>query len=54
MPGGISYIQNTGGVYRHPDQPFALVVSMNPPHMPYELVPDRYVEQYRHLTVDDL
>jgi arylsulfatase A-like enzyme len=43
----ISYIQNI-------DQPFALVVSMNPPHMPYELVPDRYVDRYRHLTVDDL
>lgn len=28
-------------------QPFALVVSMNPPHTGYELVPDRYKEMYK-------
>lgn len=33
-------------------QPFALVVSMNPPHTGYELVPDRYKEMYKDLDVE--
>jgi arylsulfatase A-like enzyme len=44
----IEYITNTDGTYRDPEKPFALVVAMNPPHMPYELVPQRYVDLYRH------
>ena len=48
------YIRNEGGAYRKPNRPFALVVSMNPPHMPYELVPERYVAQYADLTLDEL
>ena len=28
------------------DQPFALFVSWNPPHSPYDQVPDRYLAQY--------
>jgi arylsulfatase A-like enzyme len=43
----IKYIQNRDGAYRNADGPFALVVSMNPPHMPYERVPDHYKELYR-------
>lgn len=35
-------------------QPFALVVSMNPPHTGYELVPDRYKEIYKDLDVEAL
>lgn len=35
-------------------QPFALVVSMNPPHTGYELVPDRYKEMYKNLNVEAL
>lgn len=35
-------------------QPFALVVSMNPPHTGYELVPDRYKEMYKDLDVEAL
>lgn len=35
-------------------QPFALVVSMNPPHTGYELVPDQYKEMYRDLDVEAL
>ncbi|MEG1562372.1 MAG: sulfatase [Bacteroides sp.] len=35
-------------------QPFALVVSMNPPHTGYELVPDRYKEIYKELDVEAL
>lgn len=35
-------------------QPFALVVSMNPPHTGYELVPDHYKEIYKDLDVEFL
>lgn len=35
-------------------KPFALVVSMNPPHTGYELVPDRYKEMYDNLDVEAL
>lgn len=48
------YIRNEGGRYRDPDKPFALVVSMNPPHMPYPLVPKKYVDMYAGKTAEDL
>ncbi|MCA8977432.1 MAG: sulfatase [Planctomycetes bacterium] len=35
-------------------QPFALVVSMNPPHMPYQQVPQRYLDDYRDIPADEL
>jgi arylsulfatase A-like enzyme len=50
----IRYLRNPGGLYRNPDRPFALVVSMNPPHMPYQLVPERYLELYAGKRVEDL
>ena len=50
----IKYIKNEGGKYRDADKPFALVVSMNPPHPPYELVPKRYVDTYKDMTVEQL
>jgi arylsulfatase A-like enzyme len=50
----IKYIRNSGGSYRDPRQPFALVVSMNPPHMPYQLVPRRYLDMYGDATAEDL
>lgn len=34
------------------EKPFALVVSMNPPHTGYELVPDKYKEIYKDLDVE--
>lgn len=34
--------------------PFALVISMNPPHTGYDLVPDRYKEMYKNLDVEGL
>ncbi|MEG1413847.1 MAG: sulfatase [Mucinivorans sp.] len=34
--------------------PWALMVSMNPPHTGYELVPDRYAKQYKNLNVDSI
>jgi arylsulfatase A-like enzyme len=42
----IQYIRNEGGRYRDRKKPFALVVSMNPPHMPYNQVPEKYVRMY--------
>jgi len=50
----INYIKNTGEQYRRPDQPFALVVSMNPPHTPYIQFPPRYLEAYAHKSAKDL
>lgn len=36
------------------NKPFALVVSMNPPHTGYDLVPDKYKELYRDVDVEAL
>lgn len=49
----IAYLQNKKQ-QRSDDQPFALVVSMNPPHTGYELVPERYKELYKNLDVEAL
>ena len=43
----IKYIKNKKGEYRKKDKPFALVVSMNPPHMPYDAVPQKYKDIYK-------
>ena len=50
----IKYLRNENGAYRDSDRPFGLVVAMNPPHMPYEFVPERYVRQYADLSDDEL
>ncbi|MBN1908107.1 MAG: sulfatase [Pirellulales bacterium] len=50
----IQYIQNKDGRQRDPDRPFALVVSMNPPHMPYHLHPKEYLAPYAKLTDEQL
>ncbi|MBT3243806.1 MAG: sulfatase [Bacteroidetes bacterium] len=42
----LNYLANENGEYRDNDKPFALVVSMNPPHMPYNQLPDKYVRMY--------
>lgn len=49
----IEYIDNKKQL-RDPSKPFALVVSMNPPHTGYELVPDTYKELYRNVDVETL
>lgn len=46
----IEYIRQQKGQ----KQPFAMVVSMNPPHTGYELVPDTYKEMYKDLNVEAL
>jgi arylsulfatase A-like enzyme len=50
----IKYIRNEDGKYRDSDKPFALVVSMNPPHMPYNLVPKKYVDRYKDVPLEKL
>lgn len=42
----LKYLANENGEYREEGEPFALVVSMNPPHMPYNQLPERYVRMY--------
>lgn len=37
---------------RERDEPFALFLSYNPPHLPYELVPEEYYKQYREAEVE--
>lgn len=39
---------------RDKTKPFSVVLSMNPPHTGYELVPKRYVERYKDIPVEDL
>lgn len=34
------------------DRPFALFVSYNPPHLPYELVPKRYEDRFKDLEIN--
>jgi len=50
----IKYLRNEGGTCRKQNEPFGLVVSMNPPHMPYSAVPDHYVERYGDVSADEL
>jgi len=42
----IRFINNENGEYREKGKPWALVVSMNPPHMPYDRVPEKYIRMY--------
>ena len=50
----IRYLQNDHNQYRDPDKPFALVVSMNPPHGPYDAHPDDYFVPYADMTDEQL
>jgi arylsulfatase A-like enzyme len=50
----IRYLRNEGGEFRNAEKPFALVLSMNPPHMPYNQVPKKYVERYTGKAALDL
>lgn len=50
----IDYIKNTDGAYRKENNPFFLIVSHNPPHMPFEAVPDRYKEVYKDKAPNEL
>ena len=50
----VQYIANKDGKVRKANQPFALVVSMNPPHTPYNQFPKKYLEPYAGKTDADL
>jgi len=49
----IEYIENKEG-NRDIHKPFSLVISMNPPHTPYNQVPDRYKKIYEDVDVETL
>ncbi|WP_432797155.1 sulfatase family protein [Poriferisphaera sp. WC338] len=50
----IDYLNNTDGSYRNPDQPFALVWSINPPHGYYKEYPQKYREFYEKYSTEEL
>jgi len=50
----LRYLRNEGGSLRDPQAPFALVVAMNPPHMPYGKVPERYKQVYAGRSAGEL
>lgn len=45
----VEYIQNADT-----KRPFALFLAHNPPHMPFEMVPDKYLEMYGDKTAEEL
>ena len=49
----VDYIMNTDRV-RDEKKPFVLFVANNPPHPPYDQVPERYVEMYRDKTPEEV
>lgn len=49
----IGYLKNEEGE-RKEGEPFALVVSMNPPHTGYELVPQRYKDLYKNTDIESI
>jgi arylsulfatase A-like enzyme len=49
----IDFMDNKGNV-RNPNAPFALVVSINPPHSPYNTAPAKYHEPYNNIPLDSL
>ena len=50
----IDFLRNEDGAYRDDNQPFALVLSTNPPHGPHHLVPEKYRDMYRDKPVEEL
>lgn len=50
----IDYINNPNEVYREPDKPFAIFWAPNPPHMPFEEVPEEYQRLYENKSVEEL
>ncbi len=50
----IDFIRNQEGRFRDSDKPFALVVSMNPPHTPYQMHPEKYLAPYAEMSDEQL
>lgn len=50
----VDFLRQRGRAYRDENRPFALFVAHNPPHTPFEMVPDEYLEAYAGQTCADL
>jgi len=50
----IEYIKNTDNEYRDGEKPFFLMVSHNPPHMPFKDVPQKYKDIYKKFSANEL
>jgi len=50
----IDFLNNTGNAYRDGKNPFAVVVSMNPPHSDYKQVPQKYLDLYKNVPLASL
>lgn len=50
----INYLKNPSTDTRSKDKPFALFWSVNPPHPPYQYVPEKYVDVYKDKTIEQL
>ncbi len=49
----IDFFSNKGNV-RDTKNPFSLVVSINPPHSPYDRMPKRFLDPYKSIPLDSL
>ena len=50
----IDYLKNPSEDTRSKDKPFALFWSVNPPHPPYQYVPEEYLKAYKDKSLDEL
>jgi len=50
----IDYIRNRDEKYRDPNSPFSLFIAFNPPHTPFQQVPDKYLSAYDGKTDEQL
>ena len=50
----IDYIENESDQIRDHTKPFALFWALNPPHPPYQYVPEKYLEPYNDKTYEEL
>ena len=50
----IDYLKNSSEKTRSNDKPFALFWSINPPHPPYQYVPEKYLEDYKDKSLEEL
>ncbi|NOR81933.1 MAG: sulfatase-like hydrolase/transferase, partial [Ardenticatenales bacterium] len=50
----LDYLRSRNGAYRAADKPFSLFISYNPPHMPFDQIPGKYLEPYTDLSPEEL
>ncbi|MBD0831642.1 sulfatase family protein [Aestuariibaculum sediminum] len=50
----INYLKNPSEKTRNKDKPFALFWSVNPPHPPYQYVPEEYAKIYEERSLEEL